>query len=191
MNNSKNKQILLATVLVLVAVISRIINSEFHMWNFACVGAISLFSGAVIKDKRFAFIVPLAAYFISDVYLQMFYGTGFYGVSQLFVYGAMAMIVALGATMKTQNAGSVFGYSIGSSLLFFVVSNFGVWASSAVAPQGLQFYPATMEGLMSCFIAGIPFYKTTLAGDLIFSSVIFGAYQAIQMYSKRFVTSAN
>src|SRR5688572_3426489 len=116
--------ILLCTALILVASFSRILNAEMQWYHFAPLVAISLFSGSTLKSKSYAYILPLAAYFVSDLYMQLAHGNGFYGISQFFVYGAMVLVVLLGSFMNKLNTLKILGYTIGGSLLFWLISNF-------------------------------------------------------------------
>src|SRR5690606_22006018 len=167
---------LLCAALVILAVISRLLNAEMHWYNFSPIIAMSLFSGSLLKRKSIAYLLPLLAYLISDVYLQISAGTGFYGVSQFFVYGAMALVVLLGTSMRRPNVLSVFGYSVGSALLFWVVSNFGVFLGG--------YWGTGLSGLFQTYYMALPFltpngtelFFNSLVGTLIFSSIMFGIY---------------
>jgi hypothetical protein len=179
-NTTNNRTILLCIALVLVAVASRILNAEMHWYHFGPMVAMSLFSGSVLKNKSVAFILPLAAFFLSDLYLQLVHHNGFYGVSQYFVYGGMAMVVALGFLMKNISVGRVLGFTIGGSLLFWLVSNFGVFVSG--------YYGGGLQGLTATYVAAIPFYDANatdlffnaFVGDLLCSGVLFGAYALLK-----------
>ena len=188
MTHQQNKtQYAVATILVLFAVLTRVLSAEFSFWNFAGLGAISLFSGAIFKNKPFAFLLPLVAFLLSDLYLEFKNGTGFYDASQFFVYGAMLLIVWLGAKMKQRKPLTILGFSVAASLVFFVVSNFGVWVAGFF-PSNFSMYPTTIEGLVQCFTMALPFYKNTFASDVLFSGVLFGAYALLaQMRSIRSV----
>ena len=73
--NNNNKNVLLCAFLIVTAVLSRVINLEFHLLsNFACLGAISLFSGNIIKNKSYAYLIPLLAYLISDLFIAFSQG---------------------------------------------------------------------------------------------------------------------
>jgi len=180
--NNNFRVIALCAVLIFIAAVSRMINAEMHWYNFGPLVAISLFSGAVLKNKSYAYLLPLAAYFISDVYLQLVHHNGFYGISQFFVYGGMALVVALGSFMKKISALRVLGFAIGGSMLFWIVSNFGVFVSGYYGP-GLQ-------GFVNTYLAAIPFYNkdgvstglffNAIVGDLIFSGALFGAYALLK-----------
>lgn len=184
MNNTQ-KTFLFCTALVVFAVVSRIFSLENQWYNFASIGAISLFSGVVFKNRPFAILLPLAAFLVSDIVLQLTSGIGFYGVSQLFVYVSMIAIVLLGRTMKKASVLNIFGYAISSSLIFFILTNFGSWfAGFFPTPAMPAMYPLNIGGLITCFEMGIPFYRNTLMSDMIFSGVLFGAYAMFQAFNQ-------
>jgi len=175
MKNNKTN-ILLAAGLILMAGAARIMNHEMHLYNLAPVGALGLFSGAVLKDKRFAYLLPLLALLIGDIYIQIFTTwAGFYGISQIFVYAAMMLVTFMGTKMGQPRSYKVLGFSVASSVVFFVVSNFGVWLDPVMP------YSKNLSGLTTTYIMGIPFFKYTLAGDLAGSVVLFGAYYLLQI----------
>lgn len=165
--------ILIAAGLILLAAVTRVIGAETHLYNFAPVAALGLFSGAVVKDKRYAFLFALLGQLLADTYFQLFTSVqGFYGISQLFTYAALVGATVLGTQMSNIKAGRVLGFTLGASVLFFIVSNFGVWASG--------YYGFSFSGLTACYAAAIPFFKNTLLGDLTGSTVLFGAYFLLQ-----------
>jgi hypothetical protein len=165
--------ILLATVLVLLAASSRVIFNEAHIWNIAPIAALGLFSGAVVKDKRFAFLLPLLAQFSADVYFQFFTNTqGFYSISQFFTYAGLIAATMIGFRMNGISAVKVLGFTLASSTAFFLISNFGVWL------QG--WYGMTLSGLVNTYVLAVPFYKNTLIGDLTGSVILFGMYHLLQ-----------
>lgn len=179
--NTKNNNILIVAILVFLGVMSRIINNEAHFWlNFSMIGAISLFAGAVIKNRYYAFLVPLLSYLLSDIYLEFVYGTGFYDLSQYFTYGAMILVVILGSKMGKIKPLKVLGYSIGSTLIFWVVSNFGVWFGNLFShlEPGLTLGATYLRAIP--FLQGNPFgtelFLGSLVSDVFFSAILFGAY---------------
>lgn len=161
-----------AVALIAIATLTRIIPHEL---NFSPLGAVALFGGAYFLNRGLAVAVPILATFISDLVLnntlyksaqgfQWFYD-GFY-----WQYLAYAIIVFWGASiLKNVKVQNVIVGALGSSLIFFLVSNFGVFAMSST-------YTKDVAGLMTCMAAGIPFIKTTILGDMIFSVLFFGAY---------------
>lgn len=183
MNNSQ-KTFLFCTALVVFATVTRIMSIENQWWNFASLGAISLFSGVMFKNKPYALALPLLALLASDIYVEVTKGYGFYGVSQYFVYGSMLVIVLLGGLMKRINFINVFGSSIASSVIFFLLTNFGTWFAGFYPTETVPaMYPMNFAGLMTCMEMGIPFYKNTLISDILFSGILFGAYAMFRSLS--------
>lgn len=168
--------IILAIGLIILAASARIVNQELHLYNLAPVAAIGLFAGAILKDKRIAFLLPLLSLLISDVYIELFpinaQQRGFYGIEQFFVYGAMLLVTLVGMTMKKADAGRVLGYSLTGSVIFFIVSNFGSYVSGM--------YGYGMESLTTTYVMALPFFKNTLLGDLIGNTALFGGYYLLQ-----------
>ncbi len=160
--------ILLALVLIIFAAFSRLIP---HAPNFTPVISIALFGGAYLK-KQYAFAVPVAALFLSDAVI------GFYGLTSMaFVYGTVILIAALGLTLVNKiSTGRVLALSLIGSIVFFVVTNFSVW----LLPYSI--YPKTYAGLVECYVAAIPFFGNTVLSTLVFSAVMFGAYEGAEKY---------
>jgi hypothetical protein len=138
-----------------------------HPPNFTPIGAMALFSGAYLGRKAIAFVAPLAAMLLSDLAL------GFY--SGFWVqYLAVALVVSIGwIALQQVSILRVGGAAIASSLTFFLVTNFGVWAMSGM-------YPLNATGLGACFVAAIPFFQNTLAGDLFYSGLLFGGFALLE-----------
>ena len=165
--------ILLAVGLILMAATTRIINAEMHLYNLAPVAALGLFSGAVIKDKRYAFVFALMGQFIADLYFQLFTNTpGFYGVGQLFTYGGLIAATLIGMQLKKASPVNIAAYSVAGSTAFFALSNLGVFLGGM--------YGYDVAGFTTTYVAAIPFFKNTLLGDLIGSTVLFGLYFSLQ-----------
>lgn len=159
---------LLVYLLVLVAVVSRLLP---HPMNFAPIGAIGLFSGAYLQDKR-AWLVPLVALFISDIFI------GFYNpVVMLSVYASFAVGTLIGryCLYSKRSVLRVVGAALSTATVLFVLSNFALWAAT-------DFYPHTVAGLIACYVNAIPFYGNTIAGDLFYSFTLFGLYELVMRY---------
>jgi hypothetical protein len=159
---------------IIFAALSRILP---HAYNFTPLGAIALFGAAYFKDKKWALIIPIAALWVSDLilnnvmYSAYYEGFAWFTGGFIYIYGSIAMIVVLGYyLLKKISIGRVVGGALGASLIFFIVSNFGVWVSSPM-------YPLSAEGLIACYTAAIPFFHNTLAGNLIYCGVLFGGYE--------------
>ena len=180
-----NISILLAIFLVLLAAGTRIINAQLHAPNFVPIAAISLFSGAIIKDKRLAFLVPLLGQFLGDVYFQLFtHIPGFYDLSgQLFNYGALIGATALGTGLNQPKAVTTLAYLFGASSLFFLISNFGYFVG------GWNGY--SVAGLIKTYVDGVPFFKYTLSGDMVGGVMLFGGYFMVQQALMKKVQKVN
>lgn len=177
-----NAKVGVVILMIILAAVSRIIP---HPYNFTPLVAISLFGGAMLQNKWQAFVIPIAAYLISDLVFFLIGGTGFYGISQLFVYGAMLLVTALGTTMGKPKALKVLGYSIGGSAIFWIVSNLGVYFGSKIS-GAIEFEPGLTLGMT--YLRALPFYNTysnelflgAFAGDLFYTSVLFGVFALLQ-----------
>jgi hypothetical protein len=187
-------------LLVLLPAATRLID---HPWNLAPIGALSLFAGAYIRDKRWALFVPLAAMLLSDIALGVFrhnFEFWTFHPEMPIVYGSYAISICLGfgirgywdsfsksdqrATQSTDSNNGAQGRPLTNMLVrkvlpiavgtlagaiqFFVVTNFGSW---------LHFYERSWTGLVSCYVAGLPFFRSTLMGDAFYVLVFFGGFE--------------
>ena len=169
--------------LIFLAIICRLITNHLQLWNFNAIGASALFAGIVIKDKRLIYLLPLLTLFLTDVFFQLFTSIqGFYGAQMIFIYGAFLLITFIGTLIKKVNVLNVTLAAVGTGVLFFLISNFGVWMLS-------NMYPHTGSGLIACYAAAIPFYKNdlfgsfalnTVLGNVFFTGVLFGAWAIIK-----------
>jgi len=150
-----------------VAALSRLVP---HPPNFTPIGALALFGGACFQSRRAAFLVPLVSMLLSDLALGWMHGNLAFGLHRLIpvVYGSFALIVCIGLWLrKHRHPLPIAGATLASSVLFFVVTNFGVWAMSS-------WYPKTWAGLAACYVAAIPFFHLTVLGDAFYVTVLFG-----------------
>jgi len=156
---SQNENLLYRLLLALgIIALAAALRIAPHPWNFTPVGAMALFSGAVIKDRRLALVVPLLALFLGDIFI------GFHKLMPI-VYASFLLSVAIGFWLRDRRtAGRIF-----AATQFFLVTNFAVWAF------GLS-YPRTSAGLLACYVAGIPFFWNTLAGDAVYAVLFFGTF---------------
>ena len=153
-------EILLVAVLIGLCVAARLLP---HALNFSPVAASALFAGAILRHRMLALMVPLAAMLVSDLVI----GFDEWRIA-LVVY--VSMVVPVGAGILARRfrlSRSVLPAMLGSSLVFFVTTNFAVWAFGGL-------YPHDLAGLVQCYIAGLPFLKHTIAGDLFWSLALFG-----------------
>ncbi|OQC39171.1 MAG: hypothetical protein BWX62_01273 [Bacteroidetes bacterium ADurb.Bin037] len=165
------------TLLILLAAFSRLIP---HPSNFAPIGAMALFGAAYFTQRYLAFLIPIVSMWLSDLVLNnVVYGRYFdrfvWGYDGCYwTYGAFILIGLVGfVLLKKVKPQRLIVASLSASVLFFLISNFGVWASGTM-------YPKSLSGLITCYAAGIPFFKNTLLGDLVYCSVMFGAFEFAQ-----------
>ena len=174
----QNKNIIWTLVLlIIVAALYRVIPDRQP--GFAPQIAMALFAGAVIKDRKWAFALPIFSMFISDVLYHFLYINGigsmpgFY-VGQWQVYLLFAAMTFIGFAIKRVTVLNVLGGSIIAPTVFFLLSNFIVWSGW----QGTRGFnrPKTFEGLMMCYVDALPFYLTSLIATVIFSTLLFGIW---------------
>lgn len=149
-----------------------------HWPNFTPIAAMALFAGTYFDRKQYAFAIPIAAMFISDLIIGLH-------ANMPAVYLSFAITVVLGmAIRKKVTAGSVLTVSIASAVIFFLITNFSSWLA-----MGL--YPKNVVGLIECYIAGLAFFRDSaygisffvndILGTTFFSAVFYGAFYLVQM----------
>ncbi|NOT77145.1 MAG: hypothetical protein HOP08_19650 [Cyclobacteriaceae bacterium] len=160
-------------LMILLAAFSRIIP---HMSNFSPLGAIGLFGAAYFTRKWQAFLIPILATWLSDLFINNVIYAQYYPTFTWFYegffwqYGSYLLITAVGFLILNKvNPGRILGAALCSSAIFFLISNFGVWLGST-------FYSQSLGGLTLCYAAGIPYLKGTLLGDLFYCGVLFGTF---------------
>jgi hypothetical protein len=155
------------TVLLLAIVAAAALRLVPHPPNFTPIGAMALFSGAYLGRRALAFVAPLAALLLSDLVL------GFYS-SMWVQYVATASLVGLGlVALQRRSALRVGLVTLVGSILFFALTNLGVWALSGM-------YAHDAAGLAACFAAAVPFFQNTLAGDLFYAALLFGGFALLE-----------
>jgi hypothetical protein len=170
---------LVITSMILAAAAARLIP---HPPNFTPIGAMALFAGVCLAPRWTAFLVPLAAMALSDLLLYQIHTRppepAIYLGFRAIVYGCFAVMVCVGFWLRSRyTVLRLVGAMLGSSVLFFVVTNFAVWALG----QGLD-YPKTLTGLIACYVAAIPFFQNTVLGDAFFTVLLFGGLALIEFY---------
>lgn len=167
--------------LIAVSVVIRLIpyvasdpTSLSYLWGVSPIFAICLFGGAYFRDRRWAYAVPLASYFVSDVLIWLVSGNLAWGfhANQPFVYLGVALVAALGLLLRrNRSVPAVAGASVCGALAFYLVSNFGVWATG----DG-TLYSHTWEGLVDCYVLAIPYFRNSLLSTLISAAVLFSPW---------------
>ncbi len=159
----KPRQTVLAAM-IFAAAASRLIP---HPPNLTAVTAMALFAGATLACRRYAFLVPVLALLLSDLLI------GFYSAMP-FVYGAFMVTVGIGLLLRTRRGPLTIGAaSLASSVMFYLVTNFGVWVGSGL-------YPRTLTGLIACYTAAIPFFRNMVVGDLFYATLLFGSFALLE-----------
>ena len=149
--------------IILMAALSRLIP---HPPNFTPIMAMALLGGVYFKNRQFAVMVPLLAMIVSDLVL------GFHG-TMIWVYSSI-IIISLCASLLKPKMIHLGLASVGSSLFFFLVTNFGVWITSSL-------YPKTLTGLGASYIAGLPFLQNAMMGDLMYVGILFGIFELAKL----------
>ncbi len=168
----KTLELIVALLFIAIGVSLRLLP---HPPNFAPILAIALFGG-VYLSKKIAFVLPILAMMFSDIFI------GYYGiVLMIAVYGTFLLSVVLGFWLKKHKKWyTVGGTAILSAVLFFLVTNFAVWAFT-------PWYAKTLSGIIQSYIMAIPFFRNTLLGNLFYVTVFFGAYEIAKVWiEKRF-----
>jgi hypothetical protein len=193
----ENKPSVFRTILIFALILlAAALRLAPHPWNFTPVGAIAIFAGATVRDRRLAFLFPLLVMFATDainsfnVLSPMVYASFLLSVLiSRYVVGASFSASNVGAGLQpgqqaqrasecqTESATNAKKHAVPriaaatflGALQFFLVTNFGVWAF-------LNSYPRTGAGLAACYLAGLPLFWNTLAGDATYATLLFGAF---------------
>jgi hypothetical protein len=162
LESSEKETAVVRTVIALVVVLlAAILRITPHPWNLTPIGAMALFSGAMVKDRRLAFLFPLLALFVGDLFV---------GLHTLIpvVYASFLLNVLIGRFLADhRTVARVGGATFLAALQFFLITNFAVWAL-------LGSFPHTFAGLIACYALGLPLFGNTLAGDALYVTLFFG-----------------
>ena len=177
-------------IMVVASAISRLL--VYDVAGLAPQMAIALFGGAVIKDKKWAFALPLLSLLLSDIIFQVLFSMGissregFYS-GQWAVYFCFLLLTIFGFLMKKINLRSVLGFSLSGSVLFFLLSNFFVW----IGGGGLG-RPLTFQGMMLCYGDALAYYRdfglingfalNFVIGDILWSLGLFGVFALVSRF---------
>ncbi len=164
MKNIFTSRFLLVAGLIALAAVTRLLP---HYPNFTAVGAIALFGGAYLKNKKLAFIVPFAALILTDFII------GFYAYMWA-VYLSFAVLVLIGMGIHEKKISNVFLASVSASVIFFLFTNFAVWAMGTM-------YPHNIAGLITAYVAAIPFFQYSFLGDLLYVGILFGSFELLKV----------
>lgn len=176
-----NKTIIWSLILlVAVAALYRIIPGR--PYGFAPQWAMALFAGAIIKDKKWALIIPVLSMFISDLLYQILYNAGLSNMPGFYEgqwqnYVLFGLLAFIGFLIRKLNVLNILIASLAAPTVYFILSNLILWAGWT-GTRGLG-RPKTWSGLLLCYNDALPFYWTSLAATVVFSGVLFGSYYLI------------
>ena len=174
--SSSNKLLGRSNIIMIMLIAGLITAAAFtrllpHPPNFTPVIAIALFAGVYYRQSIWAWFLPLAVMVVSDLGLWFLHGYEFFTPMRLVIYVCLFAIVGFGIPVgKKVSTMRIAGGSLAGAVLFFIVTNFFVWASG-------KLYPMTWEGLMTCYTAAIPFFRNTLMSTVLYSAIMFGAVE--------------
>ncbi|MBS1597973.1 MAG: hypothetical protein JST75_07090 [Bacteroidetes bacterium] len=164
-------------LLVVIAAMYRVIPDR--PFGFAPQWAIAIFAGAVIKDKKLALAIPVLSMFFSDMFFQILYTSGLSSTQGFYEgqwqnYVLFGILTFIGFAIRKINVLNIFIASLAAPTVYFILSNFILWAGWS----GTRGYgrPKTWSGLIQCYNDALPFYRTSIAATLIFSTILFGVY---------------
>jgi len=172
---SKKQKIILSVILVVLAIATRFMP---HMWNFTALTAVALFAGNYL-GPRYAIGVVFFSMLVSDLFI------GFYDFKlMIIVYGSFALVGLIPSLIKGKGVSRILGMSLVGSTLFFLLTNWAVWYFGVM-------YSPDFSGLLNSYIAGLPFFRNAVLGDLWYTSVFFGVYEFALYLNRNFVSEKN
>ena len=160
-----------------------------HPYNFTPLIAVTLLSSYALSNKLLVITIPIFGFWLSDLFMNNFIYAGYYkdftifNSGMIWTYGAIVLVAFMGSSFLNKiSTGKVVLASLSGSTIFYVISNFGVWAFSPM-------YAKTLTGLVQCYSLALPFYGSSLMGDLIYSAILFGAYKLVFSKNSNFLIS--
>lgn len=176
---SKKHLVLTLIVFIIVAALYRVIPFPYRQPGFAPHLAMALFAGAMIRDKKWAFVFPVVSMVISDLIYQLLYINGLSAIPGFYSgqwtnYLLFAGLTTIGFLIRKVNVASVALHSVTVAVVYYLVSNFFVWNGG-----GGYARPHTFEGLMLCYIDALPFLMWSIAGTWVFSGIFFGGWALV------------
>lgn len=154
------------SIMIVMAALSRLLP---HPFNFTPIESMALFGSAYFASRWLSIAMPLLAMLLADYFL------GFHDGMPV-VYGTIVLISLIGFGLRGKvTALRVASFGLVSATLFFLITNFSVWAGSGM-------YPMNTSGLIACFVAGIPFFHWQLAGVATYSMILFGGFALLRSH---------
>ena len=173
--------------IIIIAVLIRLFP---HPPNFAPIAAMALFGGTYL-NKKYSIAIVFGTLILSDYLLlyinpfssqllnfsKIYSPAAMLHSTTIFVYGSFLLVALLGVWLRSHKSfKNILTASLSSSILFFLVTNFGVWAQGA--------YGGDITGLWQSYVMGIPFFKNTVVGDLFYVGLFFGSFEIVSSILK-------
>jgi hypothetical protein len=174
-------------LLVIIASLYRILPGR--PLGFAPQIAMAIFSGSIIANKKYSFLLPLFSMLVSDIFYEILFQyklssiPGFYG-GQWINYLLFAAITVIGFAVNQRKWMSIVAGSLAGVMAYFMLSNGAVWIGGGLDINN-QPYSKSFDGLMVCYAAGLPFLKGSLYATLFFAPILFGGYAFFNKYQQR------
>jgi hypothetical protein len=178
---------------ILVSFVLLVLIASFYRFlpgrplGFAPQIAMALFSGSIIKNKRYSFLLPIFSMLFSDILYEILFQykispiAGFYS-GQVENYVLFASITLIGFLIQKNNWFQILAGGLSGTTFYFLTSNFLVWVSGGLGINNLP-YAKTWDGLVSCYTAATPFYLGSLYATVIFSVILFGGFRLFSKHS--------
>jgi hypothetical protein len=174
-------------LLVVIASLYRILPGR--PLGFAPQIAMAIFSGSIVANKKYSFLLPLLSMLVSDIFYEVLFQSklsvipGFYG-GQWINYLLFGAITVIGFAVNQRKWMSILAGSLAGVFAYFILSNGAVWIGGGMDINN-HAYPKSFDGFMICLAAGLPFLKGSLYATLMFSGVLFGGYSLLNKYVLR------
>jgi hypothetical protein len=179
-------------IIGIAALITIIVRLLPHIPNFVPIGALALFVGTYLAKKPWqAIAIPLYIMLVSDILLQLGFMLGFFEYAGFYsgiwlTYLAFALMVGVGTLYANRvNVATVLGGTIIGSILFFLLTNFGVWVGSGM------YEPKSIGTLIECYGAAVPFFRSTFASNILYSGILYGSFELAKHYYIQASTQVN
>ena len=168
-------RVMLLTSLIFAAALSRLVP---HMENVAPITAMTLFAAAYLPSRRWSVALPLAAMLLSDLVLYATKDAAFQDVmfiTALWVYSAILVIAGIGQWLRARpSVARIVGTTLAGSVVFFLITNFAAWVAFD------RLYPRSLGGVLECYVVGLPFFRNTILGDMVYSGILFGGFALLE-----------
>ncbi len=189
--NNTSKLIIFTALLALLATVCKFyFGPDINLSGFSPVLAIALFAGMTIPQRKFSFLLPLVALLVSDIVIHLLFKTGYFRYAGIYSgqwlsYLLLLSVTLIGWILKGKSIKSIVSGALAAPTAFFLLSNFSVWVMQKTM------YAKTVDGLLQCYVAGLPFYRNAVLATLIFLPVIVLLYNYIMRRTTAVTLASN